>query len=188
VDREAAASAAAPRLTTLSHVRRAAPLALVLVLAACGGSAKHGAATTTARSGSTTTARVDLTTHVLYQANGWEVAVQAGRAQVLRLHAGTYRLAPSGGVRIDILGPKPHSVAAAIPQIAAQFTAKTKLVEAGIWLDGVELPVSGGGIKPTQQTFYGAPASSLPPGLQRVVAYARTDTGGRAVTWTFTVK
>jgi hypothetical protein len=71
--------------------------------------------------------------------------------------------------------------------VAAEFDAKVPIIEAGIWLDGVELPVRGGGT-PTRHTFYGAPASNLPAGKQAVIAYARTAKGGVAVKWFFRVR
>jgi hypothetical protein len=88
-------------------------------------------------------------------------------------------------VKIDILGP--DGTAARTPQVAAQMTGKTRLVEEGLWVDGVELLEKGGGLKPTQVTAYGAPERPLKPGKHVAVAYARTATAATAVAWAFTV-
>jgi hypothetical protein len=91
-------------------------------------------------------------------------------------------------VKIDILGPQPGQTVAPIPQVAIQMTAKTPLIESGLWVDGHELEVKGGGIKPEQGTIYGAPATKLAAGMHTAVGYGRTDSHGTAVAWSFKVR
>jgi len=74
-----------------------------------------------------------------------------------------------------------------MPQVAAELTAPTPLVESGLWVDGVELLEKGGSLSPRRGTIYGAPATPLAKGTHTAVAYARTATQATAVAWTFRV-
>jgi hypothetical protein len=56
-----------------------------------------------------------------------------------------------------------------------------------MWVDGEELVVKGGGLRPERGTIYGAPGGALAPGKHVAVAYGRTATHATAVAWTFTV-
>ena len=70
---------------------------------------------------------------------------------------GAWQPDTSGAVHVAILGPKPGTTAPATPQVAAELSAPTALVESGLWVDGVELLQKGGGLTPTRGTIYGAP-------------------------------
>jgi hypothetical protein len=105
----------------------------------------------------------------------------------VHLAKGSWHTDTSGRVKIAILGPKPGSVAPSLPQVAAELRATKPLVETGLWVDGKELVVKGGGA-PTQVTIYGAPASDLAPGRHVAVAYGRTDSTGSARAWSFRVR
>ena len=163
-----------------SAVRRLGLLALVAALSACGSSA-HTAAPTT------TTVPKPGPGEVVYQGPQWSVVVDHGKAKALRLLNGTWMPDTSKAVHIAILGPKPHSKTPATPQVAAEMTGNTPLVESALWVDGQELLEKGGGLTPTRGTIYGAPAQALAPGKHVAVAYARTATHAAAVAWTFRV-
>jgi len=162
-----------------SAVRRLGLLALVAVVSACGSSA-HTAATTT-------TVPKPGPGEVVYQGLEWSVVVDHGKAKALRLLNGSWMPDTSKAVHIAILGPKPNSKTPATPQVAAEMTGNTPLVESALWVDGQELLEKGGGLTPKRGTIYGAPAKALAPGKHVAVAYARTATHAAAVAWTFRV-
>lgn len=153
-----------------------------MLLTACGSSS-HTAGTSTA----TSTVPRPGPGSVVYQGLQWSVVVDHGKAQALRLLNGRWIPDTSKAVRISILGPKPRSKQPATPQVAAELTGNTPLVESALWVDGQELLEKGGGQDPKRGTIYGAPASPLRPGTHVAVAYARTATHGTAVAWTFRV-
>jgi hypothetical protein len=155
----------------------------VVLLAGCGGSSKQAATTST-----TSSPPPPGPGTVLYAGGPWAVVLHGGVATAYHLVGQTWHADRSGRVRIDILGPKPGSTVTSIPQVAIQLTAKTPLIESGLWVDGQELAVKGGGIKPEQGTIYGAPAAKLKPGTHIAVGYGRTDATGTAVAWRFKVR
>jgi hypothetical protein len=165
-------------VTTLAHVRWIALASLAAVLAGCGGSSK-AVVTTTAAPPKPGPGKV------LYQSAGWAVVLDGGTARALRLTAGSWRPDTSGLVKISILGP--HGVAPATPQVAAQLSATSPLVESGLWVDGTELLEKGGGLTPNRGTIYGAPSAPLTSGRHVAVAYGRTDGHATAVAWSFRV-
>jgi hypothetical protein len=164
-------------------VKRVLLLATVAALAGCGGSSKQAATTSTA-----TTPWPPGPGTVLYAGGPWAVVLHGGTATAYHLVGQTWHPDRSGRVKIDILGPKPGETVTSTPQIAIQMTATTPLIESGLWVDGTELEVKGGGIKPEQGTIYGAPAAKLAPGVHTAVGYGRTDATGTAVAWRFTVR
>jgi hypothetical protein len=157
-------------------------LAVAATLAGCGGSSRQAVATSTV-----STPPPPGPGKVLYAGGPWAVVLRNGVATAYHLVGRAWHPDRAGAVRIDILGPQPGQTVAPIPQVAIQMTAKTPLIESGLWVDGRELEVKGGGIKPEQGTIYGAPAAKLAPGVHRAVGYGRTDTHGTAVAWTFRV-
>jgi hypothetical protein len=156
-------------------------LAALAVLAGCGSSKQAASSTSTASTPPPGPGKV------LYAGGPWAVVVRNGVATAYHLVGRTWSPDRSGAVTIEILGPQPGQKVAPIPQVAAELTAKTPLIESGLWVDGRQLSVKGGGLKPEQGTIYGAPDAKLAPGVHRAVAYARTDTHGKAVAWTFRV-
>ncbi len=169
-------------MSTLAAVRWIALAAFVAVLAGCGSSSKT--AVTTA-----TTAALPPRPgpgKVLYQGGEWAVVVSGANARALRLSGGRWRPDTSGLVKVAILGPR--GVAAATPQVAAELSAHTPLVQSALWVDGTELLEKGGGLTPTRGTIYGAPNAPLAKGKHVAVAYARTAGHGTAVAWSFLVR
>jgi hypothetical protein len=158
-------------------VRRIALLALVAALAGCGSSSKPAAVTTTATKPGPGT--------VLYRGGNWAVVLSGDTAQAEHLVSGKWQPDKSGLVKVSILGPQ--GTAAATPQVAAELSAKAPLVESGLWVDGTQLLVKGGGLSPTRGTIYGAPGAPLEPGKHVAVAYARTADHATAVAWSFSV-
>ena len=158
-------------------------VAAVAALAGCGGSSKQAATTSTVSA-----PPPPGPGKVLYAGGPWAVVLRNGVATAYHLVGRAWRPDHAKAVRIDILGPQPGQTVAPIPQVAIQLTAKTPLIESGLWVDGTELEVKGGGIKPEQGTIYGAPATKLAPGVHRAVGYGRTDAHGTAVAWTFEVR
>lgn len=160
-------------------MRRLVPLALlVAILAACGSSKK---ATTT------TTAAPPAPGHVLYQGTQWAVSTDGDQATAYHLVGNTWVPERGKAVKIEILGPKPGSKAAAIPQVAFQLSGNAPLVDSALWVDGTEVVTKGGGLTPDKGTIYGAPAKALAKGKHVVVAYGRTAGHGTAVAWVFRV-
>jgi len=164
-------------------VRRLAPFLLVLAfgfaLAGCGG--MHEASTTT----TTTAAKPPGPGKTLYAGGPWAVVVDGGKATAFHQVEGTWQPDTSGAVKIRILGP--DGTASSRPQVAAEISAKKPLVESGLWVDGQELPVKGGGITPMRGTIYGTTGAPLAKGKHLAVAYGRTDRHATAVAWSFRV-
>jgi ABC-type glycerol-3-phosphate transport system substrate-binding protein len=158
-------------------VRRLALLLSALVLAGCGGSSAMVTTTSAAAPpGPGTT---------LYAGGDWAVVLDGDKATAFHRVAGTWNADTSGAVKIRILGP--DGAVAARPQVAAELSAKQPLIESGMWVDGKELVVKGGGLTATKGTIYGAPGAPLTKGTHVAVAYARTAVHAAAVAWSFRV-
>ena len=158
-------------------MRRLALFLLVLGLAGCGGSSQPTATVSDAAPpgpGMT-----------LYAGGDWAVVLDGDKATAFHKVGGTWKADRSGAVKIRILGP--DGTAAVIPQVAAEISAKRPLIESGMWVDGEELPVKGGGLTSTRGTIYGAPGVPLTKGKHVAVAYGRTSSHGTAVGWSFRV-
>jgi hypothetical protein len=122
----------------------------------------------------------------IYRGGDWAVVLSGRRAVALHLTGRRWRADRSGRVAVRILGPLPRTRAARVPQVAVEVTAPAPLVESGLWVDGHELDVKGGGT-PRRGTIYGAPAKPLARGWHVATGYARTATTGTAVAWPFRV-
>jgi hypothetical protein len=158
-------------------VRRLVFLLIPLVLAGCGGSSDTGTTTSAvAPPGPGTT---------LYAGGDWAVVLDGDKATAFHHVAGTWKPDTSGAVKIRILGPDGN--VAPTPQVAAELSARKPLVESGMWVDGEELMVKGGGLTATKGTIYGAPGTPLTKGTHVAVAYARTAGHATAVAWSFRV-
>jgi ABC-type glycerol-3-phosphate transport system substrate-binding protein len=158
-------------------VRRLVLLLVAVALAGCGGSSKQTATTNAAEPpGPGTT---------LYAGGDWAVVLDDDQATAFHRVAGTWKADTSGAVKIKILGP--DGTVAAIPQVAAELSARKPLIESGMWVDGTEMLVKGGGLTATKGTIYGAPGAPLAKGEHVAVAYARTAEHATAVAWSFRV-
>jgi hypothetical protein len=122
---------------------------------------------------------------VLYSGGDWAVVTRGDRVLVAHRGGDVWHPDRSGVVKVSVLGPRKH--AAAQPQVAAQISGPSRIVEEGLWIDGVELLEKGGGLSPKVVTVYGAPDGKLKPGKHVAIAYGRTQDHGTAVAWTFTV-
>ncbi|HEY8645921.1 MAG TPA: hypothetical protein VIL77_08610 [Gaiellaceae bacterium] len=145
-------------------MRRLALLLTTLALAGCGGSSSK---------------------QTLYAGGDWKVVVDGDKATAFHQISGTWKADTSGAVKIRILGP--DGSVAPTPQVATELSAKTPLIESGMWVDGKELVVKGGGLTATKGTIYGAPGAPLTKGKHVAVAYARTAEQATAVAWSFRV-
>jgi hypothetical protein len=155
----------------------------LLALAGCGSTQHESAGTTT---GTTPVAATPPGPgRTLYAGGDWAVVLNGDDATAFHRVGGTWHPDRSGAVKVRVLGP--DGTAPAIPQVAAEISATKPLVESGVWLDGVELPVKGGGLTATKGTIYGAPSTPLAKGAHVAVAYGRTDEHATAVAWSFEV-
>jgi hypothetical protein len=155
---------------------------LLVVVAGCGSSKSAPAPVTTAPAPSPLSALPG--SHVLYFSGGWAVLQKGAHAVAAHRVGGRWVADRSREVTIQILGPHPGKTALRLPQVAAELTSQSALVESGLWVDGKELVVKGGG-SPTLATIYGAPAHDLRRGRHVAVAYGRSDRSGTARAWVF---
>ena len=166
-------------------MRRLCLLALAAALAGCGGSSKE-ADTTTAPATVGDPAAGAGGGKTIYRGGDWAVVVDGDQAVALHLAGGEWHPDRTRRVKVALLGPS--AVSTPTPQVAAELTAPTHLVESGLWIDGVELLAKGGGLSPKRGTIYGAPDGKLAPGSHVAVAYARTATAATAVARAFSVR
>jgi hypothetical protein len=166
-------------------VRKLLFLPVLLVAAGCGASKGAPTVVTTTTPPPVSSPLSALPgSHVLYYSGRWAVLQKGVRAVAAHRVGRRWRVVRSSSVRIQILGPRPGSTAATLPQVAAQLTSESALVESGLWVDGKELVVKGGG-SPTLATIYGAPVHDLRRGRHVAVAYGRSDRSGTARAWVF---
>ena len=163
-------------------MRKLLVLAALLVVAGCGSS--KGAPAPTPRAPVSSPLSALPGSRVLYYSGGWAVLQKGGHAVAAHRVGRRWRIDRSGEVRIEILGPMPGRAAPRLPQVAAELTSQSALVESGLWVDGKELIVKGGG-SPTLATIYGAPVHDLRRGRHVAVAYGRSATSGTARAWVF---
>ena len=108
-------------------------------------------------------------------------------AFVLRFSGGRWRELPHGSVRIRELGPNAGATyRTRVLQVAAEFSAPTRIVQAGLWVDGRAVPGQPHG-SPTRFTAFGA-TPRLARGVHTAAAFAETGGAGRAVVWSFRVR
>ncbi|MGH3267329.1 MAG: hypothetical protein ACRDNS_35705 [Trebonia sp.] len=175
-------------MTSLLRVQRPALAMLgavvAVVLSGCGASSKQ----TTTATAPGPAAAIGAGAKTIYQGELWAVVVDGTKAVALRHVGAKWTPDRSGGVKIDILGPKPGSTVAPVTQVAAELSAKTDLADSAIWIDGAEVLTKGGGLTPTRGTIYGASAAPLAKGKHEAIAYGRTATTATAVAWSFSVR
>jgi hypothetical protein len=157
---------------------------LLLAVAAAGCGTKSAAPTTTTQAAASSPASA-VGGRTLYRGGDWAVVTKGHSAVAVHLDGDVWRPDRTGRVKVELLGP--HGVQPPTTQVAAQLTATSPLVESGLWVDGVQLMVKGGGLAPTQGTIYGA-TNRLSRGRHVVVAYARTASAATAIARTFTVR
>jgi hypothetical protein len=157
-------------------------LAVVGVVAAGCGTASAVRTTTPQHAAADPAASIGG--HTLYRGGNWAVVAKGDTAVALHLVGGVWHPDRRGRVKVELLGP--HGIQPPTTQVAAQLIAPTRLVESGLWVDGVELVEKGGGLTPTRGTIYGA-TNGLAKGRHVVVAYARTASAATAIARTFTV-
>jgi hypothetical protein len=160
-------------------VRAAVLLVLAATVAGCGGSAA-----TLELPGAPADAKVqqrDL-------GGGWGVAWTASRGRAYAASLKDGAVAADSPVTVRPLGPDPGETTGRVPQVAAELSAPTALVDYALLVDGEPIDVRGGGLTPRRISIYGAPAAELDPGRHVAVAFARTDKAAKAVAWTFTVR
>jgi len=105
-------------------------------------------------------------------------------AFVLHFAGGSWRELPRGRVRIRELGPHAGATySARVLQVAAEFSAPVKIVQAGLWVDGKAVPGEPHG-SPTRFTAFGA-SPRLAPGTHTAAAFAEAGSAARAVVWSF---
>jgi hypothetical protein len=167
----------------LPPVRRLVPLALLVALAAGCGSSEHAA--TVPKAPPSPARLLGPGGSVLYAGGDWAVVRRGGQVVAAHLIDGTWRADRSGVVKVRLLGT--HKRSKPLPQVAAEISGPSRIVEEGLWIDGVELLEKGGGLKPSRITVYGAPNGNLQRGPHVAIAYGRTQMHGTAVAFAFTV-
>jgi hypothetical protein len=108
-------------------------------------------------------------------------------AFALRFDGTRWRRLPAGKVRIRPLGPDAGSTSSErVLQVAAELSAPSKIVQAGLWVDGHAVPGTPRGSS-ARFTVYG-PTPRLSSGTHTAAAFA--EAGGAALVklWTFRVR
>jgi len=156
---------------------------VALLLAGCGGSSSAPPSKTIPIAGPA--AGRGAAAKTLYRGGDWAVVLHGSTAVAVHLVGSTWQADHSRAVRIRILGPQ--GKVSTIPQVAAELSAHSPLVESGLWVDGHELLEKGGGLTANKGTIYGATDHPLARGRHTAVAYGRTASSGTAVAWSFRV-
>ncbi len=108
-------------------------------------------------------------------------------AFVLHYARGRWSELPHGRVRIRELGPNAGATyRTRVVQIAAEFSAPTRIVQAGLWVDGKAVPGRPHG-SPMRFTAFGA-TPRLARGGHTAAAFAEAGGAARAVVWSFRVR
>lgn len=108
-------------------------------------------------------------------------------AFVLHFDGSRWRRLPTGKVNVRILGPDAGSTSSQrVMQVAAELSAPSKIVQAGLWVDGHAVPGQPVGSS-KRFTVYG-PTPRLAPGLHTAAAFAEAGDAARVRLWTFRVR
>ena len=106
---------------------------------------------------------------------------------VLHFDGSRWRRLPVGKVLVRALGPDPGSTSSQhVLQVAAEFTAPTRIVQAGLWVDGHAIPGDPKG-SAKRFTVYGA-TPRLASGTHTAAAFAQAGGAARVKLWTFRVR
>ena len=108
-------------------------------------------------------------------------------AIVIEYRNGRWRELPRAGVQVQPLGPDPGSVQRRpVVQLAAQFSATNRILQAGLWVDNRPVHAKPHGTS-TRFTAYGA-TPRLRAGRHYAVAFAGAVGSARAKIWSFRVR
>jgi hypothetical protein len=108
-------------------------------------------------------------------------------AVVVEYRNGRWRELPRGDVKVQPLGPDPGSVQRRpVVQLAAQFSAPNRILQAGLWVDARPVQAKPHGSS-TRFTAYGA-TPRLRAGRHYAVAFAGSVGSARAKIWTFRIR
>ena len=108
-------------------------------------------------------------------------------AFVLHYGRGRWSEVPHGRVRVRELGPNAGATYRThVLQVAAEFSAPTRIAQAGLWVDGKAVPGQPRGT-PTRFTAFGT-TPRLARGLHTAAAFAEAGEAARAVVWSFRVR
>lgn len=110
----------------------------------------------------------------------------AAYAVALQRYGNQYKASLVSPVEIRPLGPDEGSVQGAVSQVAAEFSAPTRIVQAGLWVDGKAIPAEPRG-SPRRFTAFGS-SGTLASGRHSVVAFGEAGGSARATAWTFRVR
>ena len=106
---------------------------------------------------------------------------------VIEYRNGRWRELPRGGVQVRPLGPDPGSVQhRPVVQLAAQFSAPNRILQAGLWVDSRAVHAKPHGTS-TRFTAYGA-TPRLRAGRHYAVAFAGSVGSAQATIWTFRIR
>ena len=108
-------------------------------------------------------------------------------AFVLYFDGSKWRRLPTGKVNVRILGPDAGSTSSKrVLQAAAEVSAPSKIVQAGLWVDGHAVPGQPVG-SAKRFTMYG-PTPRLASGVHTAAAFAEAGGAARVKLWTFRVR
>jgi hypothetical protein len=108
-------------------------------------------------------------------------------AFTLRYSNGSWRRLPTGKVVVRILGPDAGSTSSQhVLQVAAELSAPSKIVQAGLWVDGRAVAGEPAG-SDRRFTVYG-PTPRLASGVHTAAAFALAGGAARVKLWTFRVR
>jgi hypothetical protein len=108
-------------------------------------------------------------------------------AFALHFDGSRWKRLPAGKVHVRILGPDAGSTSSQhILQVAAELSAPSKIVQAGLWVDGHAIPGEPKGSS-TRFTVYG-PTPRLKSGAHTAAAFAKAGGAALVKLWTFRVR
>jgi hypothetical protein len=107
-------------------------------------------------------------------------------AVALQRYGNQYKASLVSPVQIRPLGPDEGSTHGPISQVAAEFSAPTRVVQAGLWVDGKAIPAEPRG-SPRKFTAFGS-SGKLRRGWHSVVAFAESGGSALARGWAFRVR
>jgi hypothetical protein len=110
----------------------------------------------------------------------------ASYAVALQRYGSQYKASLVSPIEIRPLGPDEGSTAGRVSQVAAEFSAPTRIVQAGLWVDGKAIAAEPRG-NPRRFTAFGS-SGKLSRGWHSVVAFAEAGGTAFATDWTFRVR